>query len=1012
MSNPNLQKAPVENVVPTAGTVPAGLSPQMTTTMGKPEPPPQVIQGSGSIGNPVNLNPYGLVPQMNQGAICFDLKAVAYEQFIAAQKEIIVTSGMSENSIFAQIPLDPTGEYVNDFIKSWTLSHNRWSGPLLFEITNTGNPLFTGMLGVGWYPTKYPGKLAKLSEVQKYSYQIFSVTLNSTQTFVLNDATDRQFYRWTDDSRNAEPVDRRPHLVFWIMTTIVNPMEPVAQIRIRISSKLPNMLDAKRFGCAPFLVADPQANQIVPGPTPSRLEGLTFGQVFPYALVKQHYMFTDGIQTLPARVLPTSPSLTTEFEWSTGTPFIGGAVYPDNVNKRPVVSSFTTGVFQDSIRYVIVLGDLDAREMSQVAQSPNFVNIANDPDKWLTLSENAIFISEVTPIYVKRNLTVDLLVYEKDSYKMVLKQQTSMLTQAGAVFVLCYEYNIPSNSLTYAQYSGVPNTSPPNLPKIPHSDVTGPITYSTGLTVLPSSWIRLAITRAEVTGVSSPNDIAPTTLDSTDILMYFDQLVQEHSVPESVLQFSLVDPESKGVVCVVRYLPTRRAFVLSSNSINYYAVNLTDISQLLFSGVGFVDSSSALPQSDLSTWSSRRSGNFKEMMRSVRYSAESRAALAAEGMEALESGEMAAAEDIPSYEECMANEKVDYNFRNQIDNMHPEDYKETMPEPDTWTYDPPQYTKPTYKNVANSPTSAPETHIPKEDNVLRDALIYGTINYAFAQARGNVANGIHNAWEDWETKGGSTMQKNSFEHEDTMQQGQFQHDKEMQQGQFQHETDMQNAGFQNSRDILHNQQQYDWKHTLLEGAESVVNTATGGLFGLAGSAVTSYGNYKTTQAHDAAAQAMESQQLQSNQQIAAAHDASDRSIAQGHDATNIAIAAGQNATQAKIAQGHDETNMSIAAGQDATNRSIAEGHDKSSIAVGAGHDAAQLGASKISALGNVASAATGGAFGLVTNALNDATKIYTQKQDFENRSKLMTQGANQEIYAAGQSSPALSMASG
>ena len=141
----------------------------------------------------------------------------------------------------------------------------------------------------------------------------------------------------------------------------------------------------------------------------------------------------------------------------------------------------------------------------------------------------------------------------------------------------------------------------------------------------------------------------------------------------------------------------------------------------------------------------------------------------------------------------------------------------------------------------------------------------------------------------------------------------------------QHETDMQNAGFQNSRDILHNQQQYDWKHTLLEGAESVVNTATGGLFGLAGSAVTSYGNYKTTQAHDAAAQAMESQQLQSNQQIAAAHDASDRSIAQGHDATNIAIAAGQNATQAKIAQGHDETNMSIAAGQDATNRSIAEG---------------------------------------------------------------------------------------
>jgi len=1050
-SNPNMNKAPQESAPAGADPPPSNLAPQMTSTMGKPEPPPQIIQGTGSIGNPVNLNPYGFTPQLFQGAVCFDAKAIAYEQYIASQKELVVTSGMASNTVFMQLPLDPFGEYTNDFIKSWVAQHRRWAGSLLYEITITGNPLFTGNIGVCWYPNYYPSKLANLSELMKYSYQIFTVTLNSTQVFILNDATDRQFWRHTDDTRNFETAKDRPHLIFWVMTTVVNAMEPTAQIRIRLASKLPNLLDAKMMKCIPFMVSDPVANPRSIGPTPNRIEGMPFNQVFPNTKISSMFMSTDGIQTLPKIALPKIDLMKPEFSWQSDYPFFGGAVFPDTVNKRAVTSSYTGSIVgADSIRYAMITGEVPELTLSKIAQDKGFINITSKADTWLTDITTVTFVSKYLTIFTKRNISVNLLVYEKDGFKITVNQMTSLLTSEGEAYVLAYTFTFPSNSLTYAQYCGIPNLSPPSVATIPHSNVLGPLLSQTGLSVLPTSWIRLGFTRRLPMAVTSSNDIAPTFNDSVDIREYFEDLAQEAPSPTSILQFSLVDPESKSTVAVVRYLPTRGCFVISSLMPSYYKRSLVDTSTLLFNEVGFVNSSSDLLPTDLSTWANRATAQYSQKlddataqfsMQLQHSNSETIAhAMVAAGLDAFASGAISTAEDLPAFmnfdddsftggshsvtsspiynpgdfeqywnDVCPSYNRYEYLSEattgngpgwSYFDNETASDYggemasqvhaEETSPEPlpTEDTHSEPSLedsiTANKMENLVNDQdlslsdnannsvgpprypfggTSSFKFQLPEMDNFMKKqmkmALIWAGANYVFSQAHGGVSSMI--------SAGNSDYQQYS---------------------QQSHENNMQNRQFQHDSDMLHQQQSYGWGTELLHAGEGVVNTLTGGVFGLVSHGMDDYTQSNMNAANVSNEQAMN---IANNQTKISMNNAN--------------ITAQESMNNANLANERSMNTQNIAAKVGMNNSDIAS-HEK----MNAMNNQTSLTNTTKTVLGGIAQAATGGAAGVISSGIDDLTKVYMQKQQYNNQSALMTQHMNQSMYAMGQAAPALSMA--
>lgn len=242
------------------------------------------------------LNPLGPPNMMPVGAIAFDLKTLAYTQFLDADQQLIITDSTPAGSVLLQLPYDPLSEWMNPYARSYVQQHERYTGALLYRLTLVGNPTFSGLIGVAWQPRRITTSTVSISEMQKYSYYFVSVELPSNKILVLHDARQNLFYRKTTD---VSDIDERPHLVIFTAMSVVSPLREGIQVRVRIASKLSSGANGESN---PFEVTNPilTGTQTIVR-APAQLINGPVLRVFPQMIDKKVNMYTDGSIFLNAR---------------------------------------------------------------------------------------------------------------------------------------------------------------------------------------------------------------------------------------------------------------------------------------------------------------------------------------------------------------------------------------------------------------------------------------------------------------------------------------------------------------------------------------------------------------------------------------------------------------------------------------------------------------------------------------------------------------------------------------
>lgn len=225
------------------------------------------------------------------GAVCFDIKDLAYSQFLDCNQQFVITDDTPPGSVLVQIPYDPLGEWINPYIKQYVSQHERYTGSLLFRITIVGNPTFSGLIGVAWQPRRVTTPTVDISEMQKYSYYGVTVELPSNKVIVLNDARQDLFWRSTNDTSD---INNRPHLVVFTMLSLVSPLREGIQTRIRIASKLSHGGIDDGIGRNAFQVALPVIRTAQVATTGVLSQATRLADLVPEFAGVHTYMYTDG----------------------------------------------------------------------------------------------------------------------------------------------------------------------------------------------------------------------------------------------------------------------------------------------------------------------------------------------------------------------------------------------------------------------------------------------------------------------------------------------------------------------------------------------------------------------------------------------------------------------------------------------------------------------------------------------------------------------------------------------
>jgi hypothetical protein len=167
--------------------------------------------------------------------------------------------------------------------------------------------------------------------------------------------------------------------------------------------------------------------------------------------------------------------------------------------------------------------------------------------------------------------------------------------------------------------AGIRNTAVPSGLVIPHSPVLGAIVSNTGLVTLPINWRSFVITTDLPTTVNAQTELAPTSFTTEHIRQYFARLTADYKVDECV-EFQLVDPVSKDIIMVLRYLPVPGIFVIKPTDVNNYATYPGDISKLIINNYSKITTASSFVATDTSAWLSRAgTTTFATVVRSLTY---------------------------------------------------------------------------------------------------------------------------------------------------------------------------------------------------------------------------------------------------------------------------------------------------------------------------------------------------------------------------------------------------------
>lgn len=1014
--NPDLAENSAGARVTSENTTGNGIAPQITSTIGVPEPPPEVVEATGAAGAVTVLNPNAPVNRLSEGGIVFAYPDLVYSQFIDIDQQIEVTDDTSPGSVVLQIPYHPISQYTNQFIQSYARMHGRYNGDLIFRAQIIGNTTFSGTLMWYWWPRRYPSAIASMADAMKYSYKSQSIQFNSVEELLLHDARQYLYYRDMDEL----DIDSRPHLVLIVHTTIMSPLREGIKVRIRIGSRLASASMADRAKMAtPFIFANPLPIPASGTPGADFINGRSLPEIFPHLSTTTYRMMIDGNTTGTYNLFD---NLGHARKYSLETQINGLLAPVDTISYQKNFITMHTTSEDGKYYFVYSAHQFDPTLVSNIARDGTFFSMTNA--NVLSVTADAAFIKSHTSVYATRSLSTSLNIMDG----VTLVQQTTCYTSAGKITLFVVEIK------NGTPYPGFTNIAGGTQMLLPHSNVLGPTNYTDNLVKLPGNWVSLKFTDEEPSVVASNTDIAPTSFNDPAVLSYFIKL-SDRTTEDQILQFDLVDSVARIRVATVRFVPGRKEFVINPSDAVKYRQYAGDLSNLLFANFGVQPAAAAFPLTDTTNWLSRFPSSSLTTIRNFIAAPEAipNAAVVPEVLGSLVEGLEGATEvlsgsksllssnialeppilsqdiqtpvnlpSVPVYNPSMnvniplmqqtgvptwttkSSQPIDMPSRFEGTELGP-----TPVDPETGEYEPsdtegedPSGFNPTQRDAFNGFSSG--------FKALR-AMTLGEITHLitapFALQNGNVAGSIVGSGINWahdkdvmgqaqegqaqmqqsqqtfqnqqnqntyenqqkmqsiDIANRQQMQQNQFGQETRMQQNSFNQQRYMQGQTFQHDFDIQGRGFQQQTNINN----LDFAHATALGAQSIMgtlaNTATGGLFGVAGDLVT----------------------------------------------------AGMNLWgQSRNQDFQREMN------QTTYNQNLNLQHN--------------------SILGNIANTATGGVFGLASSAIgagvglleqnsdqNFQSQMLSKTQDFQKQ--IQTQNFNNAIYASGNSASALKIAS-
>ena len=624
--NPDLCENPQGPVVPSSISNQGGVAPQATSTMGMPAPPPQNVTATGNSSATTVLNPFGPRNELLQGGIVCDLPGICYSQYVQIKNQLEVSDDTVPWTVIAQLPYDPTSEYMNDYCKRYARMHERYNGDIMYQIEVIGNASYSGTIIVAWVPQRLNKTIADPADLQTYSYKTMSVTLPSVEQFILKDARQTEYYR-----THSGDVSARPHLVIAVHTSIVSPLRTGITVRLRIATRFASMLDQRLYAAQPFFLSNPVASPLGPSIQSNVFDGRALGDIFPqmYYAGMDYRMCVDGAATVAGTGLIEYPGRRFRTFRSYATQIV------DTEDKISPALLCNNDVFIFGYSDFTPIGIRELLYNADQYKTKSLNDIVN------ALSKSA----SIVECLVQRNQKA-VVSWASGTIHL----QVDALTNKGRVTVWVYQAGSGQSAIA------IPATQ--DYYGLPYSSVTGVTDYITGaISGLPLNWRNVTISSEPVTTVMA-TDVAPSA--------YCDSIIQQVieaeaiKVPaDSILQFDLEDPESRQRVATLRWSTERRALVMATNDPQRYALYPSDVRRLIVGNWASVPKASGFPNSIISQWASRTPATERSGFRLRN------AALVAELGEALEAD--GAAEAAPAFSEDGSLEGE------QLFTPHPED---------------------------------------------------------------------------------------------------------------------------------------------------------------------------------------------------------------------------------------------------------------------------------------------------------------------------------------------------
>jgi len=631
------------------GSLPGNANPQPTAVIPAMTSSGEDIQAAIMGQEQHTLNPIGAPDMSTVGAIQFDLKDLAYQQFLDADTEIEVSADMPAGTVVAQIPYGWNHPFLNRYAKRWVQQHERYTGSFKYRYTVIGNPLFSGAIGIAWVKRKITTSIVPVSMMQKYSYSAKGVTMPWNVVHTLHDARKQFFYREVSDDLDADNLADRPHLVLFLLMSLQNPLQPGVITRVRIASRFATVGEGN-----PFRALDPADTEMTSETTTTPVPQNKFQSVFPQDLNNRIWLYTDG--QLSASSAPIQEEFYPDMSFEARkNGIIGGQLGGTTANDRATYYnvenwSKTDTVSQLSIDwpwmtgksvapsdyvtvYISTVTNMDQKSFYAWINNNNWPGFQKQPLQfamtWSRWNANKGYLP--APILAGGVITHSSTYNQTEltfsnnmdpsggGFSNTIKEWIKYVTDKGTIwFLLCYTQQLrgtaePAYSRQVAvRLAGHYQTqSVTNLPQYPIFNVDEQLgTIRNTINTLPAGNLLFRMTEIPPSSVAVGQAQMPTSNDNATIAKYFELLAQGLSTLQC-LQFRLIDAQSVRQVATVRYLQESRVFVINApNSPTRYRVIPQNNQNLIIGQISIVQRATDFQETVTFDWIDRVAPEF------------------------------------------------------------------------------------------------------------------------------------------------------------------------------------------------------------------------------------------------------------------------------------------------------------------------------------------------------------------------------------------------------------------